>query len=528
MYDSEVVRTTWAIVSVAACGSSPPPITSCDPLRGPPFEHFADVTQNSGVDFMYGSPDFKGGALAVADLDGDGLPEIVGGSRIGGLALYHNLGGLRFEDVTVASGLDAARAVQAIAAVDLDNDGDLDLVLAGNDVAVVMANDGAMHFTLAQQLFSTGASEQLLPADFDGDGLLDLYFANYDRDSPLNTTNRLYVNRGGLQFALDGLVGTGWSWSATAYDFDGDGDQDIYVANDTLLADFGNGAPATSDAQPDQLMRNDGPGSDGHLVFTDVAAQNGLTTPRSSMSGLLGDFDDDGKLDLYVTNWGAKKMFMTAEAGGFTEQAQAMGVAGIARVNAACGRYPQDEDCLLLSWGPAATDFDLDGYDELLVLNGITFTGGPPPVLMFQRGEALPYHEVAPDLACVDGRALVASDLDGDGDPDIAIGGVNGPLLVYETTGTPAASSWLRVVLHGHASNRNGIGAVVTITMTSGRTQMRVIGGGGVLNTSSPEEAFFGLGQDAVQALDVRWPSGQTSHIDQPPLGMTLIVEEGT
>jgi hypothetical protein len=113
--------TTW-IVGVAlagACGgSSDPP---GDPPRGPRMAQFADGTQASRVEFDYATTDFKGGGLAVVDLDGDGRPDIMAGSRLGGLSLFHNLGSLRFERVIPArSGLDDALKVAAIAAVDLD------------------------------------------------------------------------------------------------------------------------------------------------------------------------------------------------------------------------------------------------------------------------------------------------------------------------------------------------------------------------------------------------------------------------
>jgi hypothetical protein len=491
---------------------------------------FEDVTTESGVAFEFTTPDFKGGGLAVADLDGDGLPEILATRRAGGLALFHNLGWLRFEEVTT-SGLDPQAAISAIAAVDLDNDGDLDLVLAGDNHAYVMANAGDGTFTHVLTLTSTGHTEHVLAADLDGDGLVDLYFGNYDTTSlGGNTVNRLYLNRGNLEFAPPMLLGAGATWTTTAFDFDGDGDQDLYVANDTLLVDFGRPVGAeqlTSNLLPDLMLRNDGPDAEGRLQFTDVAAAAGLATPRSSMGGLLGDLDGDGTLDLYVPNEGAKKLFLHSRDSSerFAESASEFGLTATARSTPECGPSTEVETCLLLSWGAVLSDFDLDGYDELLVDNGETVLGEPPPMVMFTRGLGTAFHEVSPNLAQLDARGMVATDLDGDGDQDLVISQREGPLVVYRNLMRPAVGTWLAVTLHGHTSNIQGIGAVVTLHLASGRTQMRAVGAGGMINTSSPAEAHFGLGRDVVTAVDVQWPSGQRSKLVGAFSG-PLVIEE--
>jgi hypothetical protein len=526
--------TTWivGVALVGACGGSSD--LPGDPPRGPRVAQFADVTQASRVEFEYATTDFKGGGLAVVDLDGDGLPDIVAGSRLGGLSLFHNLGSLRFERVDPArSGLDETLKVTAIAAVDLDNDGDRDLVLASANVAYVMANQGDGTFIQAARFEGSGTTEHILPVDLDGDGRLDLFFSNYDLSYGIGTLSRLYMNRGGLVFDFAGTQGAGRAWTATAFDLDGDGDQDIYVADDTLRADFGGSASGPVESSPwpvDRLLRNDGLGPDGVPRFTNIVAAMGLDKPRSSMGGVLGDFDEDGYLDLYIPNFGAKKLFVhapTAPTAGFVDRAAAFGVDGTVRRNAECGPDTQSEDCLLLSWSAALSDFDLDGYDELLVVNGDTEVGKPPPVQMFVRGATLPYHEVSPSIDSLDARAMIVTDLDGDGDQDVVIASLAGPLKVYQNGGKPFAGAWLQVTLHGQASNRDGVGAVVTLHMASGRTQMRVVGAGGTIHSASPAEAFFGLGHDGVEAVEVQWPSGRHTQVTRPPTG-SLILEEGS
>ena len=218
------------------------------------------------------------------------------------------------------------------------------------------------------------------------------------------------------------------------------------------------------------------------------------------MGGVLGDLDDDGRLDLFVPDFGTKKLFAGDVTTGFIDRAGLVGLTAPARTNAACKATPGSEACLVLSWSAALADFDLDGRDELLVVNGETSPGDWPPVLLFRRSSSSPssppFEEVSPDLPCMDARGLVATDLDADGDSDLVIGHKEGPLAVYENRGRPAATSWLHVTLRGRTSNRDGVGAIVTLRTSSGRTHLRAVGAGGVVHTATPPEAAFGLGAD--------------------------------
>jgi len=520
---SAAVRIPCIAVVLGACGGPVDlPVSTCDPARGPEMARFADVTAASGVDFQYTTGGFQGGGLAVVDLDGDGLPELVAGSRDGGTALWKNLGGLRFELVPVA--FDPG-PVTALAAADLDNDGDRDLIAAGGGVARVIANDGGLAFREVGRLAGSGTTEHVLPVDLDGDGLLDLYFSNYDLRVDAASQNRLYLNRSGLAFEPAGTFGAGLSWTATALDLEGDGDQDLYIANDTLIADFGKPDHDPTVFWPvDLMLRNDGIGTDGIPRFTDVANELGLADPRSSMGGTLGDFDEDGRIDLYIPDFGAKKLFLR-DGAGFIERAAELGVSAISRRNELCTPDVTAQDCLVLSWSAVLADFDLDGYDEILIVNGETSPGNTPPVVMLARGPELPYRELSPDLPCMDARGLVATDLDADGDPDVVLGHREGPLAIYENRGLPAGG-WLAVTLRGQASNRDGVGAVVMLQLASGRTLTRVVGAGGVIHTASPAEAHFGFGDDAAASITVRWPSGRTSELVAPATDATLVITE--
>lgn len=517
------MRLPTVLVVVASCGQPATNPDCADPPRGDAFGGFADVTEASGVVFRYGSPDFNGGALAIDDLDGDGRVDIVAGSRLGGSAVFRNLGGLTFGEVT-DSGLDPSATVRAIALADLDGDDDRDIVTATSGETRIYENRGDATFEQAAVLPGTGATEHVLASDLDGDGRLDLYLGNYHTMNEQETSNRLYLNRGGLQFELARVDGTGRTWTSTAYDFDDDGDQDLYVANDTLAYDFGTGPMSAQPYPVDAFLRNDGLDEQGLPRFTDVAADQGMTEARSSMGGLLADFDDDGLLDLFVPNYGVNKLFVRDTDGRFVERASALGLAGTPRVNEDCRAHTDAPECLFLAWAAAMADFDLDGHDELIVTSGYTAISSPPPIRMFVRGDAGGYEEASPSLPCLDVRSVIATDLDDDGDEDLVMAPIEGALRVFENTRRPSPDSWLRVRLQGPLDNRDAFGATVSIEQRSGRVQTRAIGTGGLVHGTRPAEAHFSVTGDPVEAIRIRWPD-RAETIAAPQTGAITLAQ---
>lgn len=507
------------------------PAPGCvDPARGPSFGRFRDVTEASGVAFAFASPTFQGAGLAVADLDGDGLPELVAARRDGGLAMWRNLGGLAFAPALDA-GLDPALGANAIAVADLDNDGDRELIVGAADGFRVLDNLGDGRFREAAAFTDVLGIEHVLPVDLDGDGLLDLYVGNYDFQDPFGAFNGVYLNHGGLELAFATTAGAGLTWSTTAFDFDDDGDQDLYVANDTLEPDFGDiELPGDPPAPHDLLLRNDGPGPDGVPVLTNIADERGLAQPKSSMGGVLADLDLDGRLDLYVPDFGTNKLYVRTPDGQLVDRAPALGLDQAMRDSERCDPTAHQTECLLLSWSAVVADFDLDGRDEVLIGNGFVLEDDHPPPQLFARGadgDDPAFHELTPDLPCTSLRSQIATDLDGDGDQDLVVEPLNGPLAIFENVGTPDPERWLRVALRGRASNRDGVGAQVVLHLASGATQLRAIGGGGMIHGAGPAEAVFGLGDDAVDRVEVRWPDGAVTELPRPATGPSMLVDEG-
>lgn len=509
----------------------------CD-RRGPISAQFADITSESGFSFSNFTPDFRGGALAVADLDGDDLPDLIVSNRLGDFAVFGNLGGLDFTNRTATLGFEPAAGItEALAAGDLDNDGDQDLLLAHNGLSRTVRlyeNDGSGRFSFAGSLLDCGAVEHLLLVDIDDDGLLDVHTSNSAFGVGQERANRLYMQREPWSFQrVDFPLGSpdAASWTATALDVDGDGDRDLYIANDTLAADFGfQVTEIDEDRAVDHLLRNDGVDAAGVPIFTDVAAQFGLAEPRSSMGGLVTDFDGDMHLDLFVPDFGANKLFTREQVDGlrpFTDSAMALGVRASHRGDLECHPDSSETRCLLLSWGSAFADFDGDGTRELLVVNGPTrFTDPFPPQLYFWPGPDGRFVELAPAVGCAEGHGLVPADLDRDGDLDLVVSVREGSYRLYENRG-PAPGHWLHLRLRGAVSNRDGRGAVVTATRADGTTIIEVIGAGGVAFSSLPTELFISAGAQPLRALEVLWPSGRIDRVEALPERGPLVVTEG-
>ena len=512
-------------LATAACDGPPAdlaPRAECAP-RGPQVAWFADRTADSGADFTFAPIDFRGGPVAVEDLDGDGRLDIVAGSRDGHLAAFRNLGQLRFADATTAWGLPRSISVSYIAPADLDGDGDVDLVVAGELDARVFRNQGGGHFVLATTISGSGSTEEALPIDFDGDGTLDLYFANWNRSDPVLAKNRLYRGLGDLTFdEVTGAAGAdtaGLSWTASVFDYDGDGDLDLYVANDTFAADFGGGDTelAAPDRRPDCFYVNDpGAAAAGGPAFADHAADLGLSEPRSSMAGLWGDVDGDGRAELYVTDLGQNDVYRVS-GGHFTEAITELGLGQTYRNDVGCVVGGHDLGCLLMSWGVALDDFDLDGHDDLIVADGAPIAPYPdaPPSLVY-RGSDSGLSEVSAGLPCFEAHGLVAADLDRDGDLDLVMTTREGPLRVIENL-NQNRGNWLEVALHGGRSGREGRGAVVTVVRDDGRRILRPLGAGGVVHSALPAEVHVGLGSHTAKELDVSWPAGEVQKV--PLLG---------
>lgn len=324
--------------------------------------------------------------LAVADIDGDGLEDLYV-CQTGGMPnlLYLQNPDGSAREVSAAAGVDFMERTHAVLAIDLDNDGDEDLVLATERALLFLANDGKGKFTIAAQ-GPTPSAYSLAAADYDGDADLDVYATAYvapsewDRQGGLGlhplpyqdanngAPNALYRNDGDWTFTdvtaevgLD-VANRRWSFAAAWADYDNDGDADLYVAND-----FGR----------NNLYRND----DGR--FVDVAAEAGVEDTASGMSVDWGDYDGDGLLDIYVGNMFSSAGNRIVPQAGFQDgvgESVRSSFRRFARGNTLYrnngdGSFDDVSEAARVTmgrwaWSSPFVDINNDGWEDLVVANG--------------------------------------------------------------------------------------------------------------------------------------------------------------
>ena len=548
----KTARATFGILTLLLAGGA----------SGQPEIRFTEVAEASGVRFinMYGgvrAKDFiletTGTGAAFFDYDGDGDLDLflVNGSRLGydasrslSNALFRNDGDGRFREVTGPAGLESYGWGQGAFAVDHDNDGDLDLLVTrfGPNLFYRNRGDGtfeevAEEVGLDDPQWGTGAAF----GDLDQDGIADLVVVNYvdfrleETPGPGEAPFCFFLGipvmcgpnglppapallyRGlpdGRFVRLEGrAIGAGryFGLGVVFGDLDGDGDLDVYVANDQT---------------PNNFFRNDG-GADG-FEFTDVGLSAGLAynedgRAQAGMGVDLGDYDNDGRLDIVVTNFSHdyNTIYRAAGGGWFLDESFAAGVAEPS--------YPY------LGWGAGFRDLDRDGWLDLVVLNGHVYPeveGGVTESEYAQRGLVFrnradgAFHEVPPTALGVPRvyRGAAFADYDDDGDPDLLATVMNGaPALFRNDTGTGFAWAGFRLV--GRASPRDGVGTRLVLT-AGDVTRMREARAAGSYLASSDPRVFFGLGADPGPfRARVRWLSGCDQEVDAAPGRYLLVVE---
>lgn len=516
----------------------------------PSYPIWVDVTEKAGIAFRHSIGDDEmsniveatGSGCAFFDYDGDGdldiylvnetylpgISHIKGRSLQGKLknALYRNNGDGTFTDVTEAAGVGDQGFGMACLAVDYDNDGDADLFVTNYGQPVLYRNNGDGTFTdvtreagLENDLWGIGCTF----LDYDNDGYLDLYVGHYLQYDPSykyyyaadafpgplayqGQPDTLYRNRGDGTFEdVTQKAGVynpeGRAMGVSSCDFDNDGDMDIFVAND---------------AMENYMYQNNGDGT-----FTNIAllagtafSQNGEAT--SAMGPEFGDFNSDGWIDLLVPDMGYGCLYMNTGQGFFEEMSAQMGLAAV------LGQYT--------SWSGNFFDYDLDGHLDILIVNGDLHHLEPEESVLFWNDQGNRFIDIS-DFCGPDfqekfvSRGSAVGDYDNDGDLDALILNLNDrPRLLRNEGGS--SRHWLMIHAIGTQSNRDAIGARIWVT-TGGRTQMRdIISSSGYLSQSD-YRAHFGLGgQEKVDEVKIRWPSGVTQVLKDVPAGQVLTLTE--
>ena len=521
------------------------------PPRPRPLElvpAFLEVTDAAGVAFTsLPRPDAAGygQGVAVADFDGDGDLDLFFPQDAGPCALYRNDGGMRFTEIAAAAGVRVSGIeahAKCAAFLDYDRDGRPDLFVGtAGDGNRLFRNlgDGTFIDATAAAGISGGASFTVSAAvgDFDGDGWPDLYecnFARTDYADPLAeqtspAPNRLWRNGRDGTFAdaapaLGVDDGTA-TWAAQWVDLDGDGDQDLLVADDRF---FFPGAVVR-----DRAFVNSGEA--GGFRFEDRGPEFGLGESHFGMGFAVGDLDGDGRNDIYVSDLGANELRLGGDPLPWADRAPLLGV----EQGLNSSGHP------LVSWGAAIADFDGDGRNDLLVMNGFLpatdpgplATNGQPPALFLARDAppgspdpgGVAFQESAEAaglvaLACRGARAAVPCDLDGDGDLDLVISTRFGPARIVRND-TPRRGPWYGVRLHGARCPVEGLGTALELRR-GGRTARALVTTGGEYGSSLPCERILTTGPgEGPAALTVRWPGGAVQEVVPVANGWTVVEE---
>jgi hypothetical protein len=517
------ISARW-LLNLARMVSADHPEGVPESLRLPPdafrsveaFPRWRDRASEVGVDAV----DLAGGAI-LDDFDGDGLLDVVSSTadHCGSLKAFRNDGRGAFEDVTRAWGLDAQLGGLNLVHADYDGDGRLDLlVLRGG----WLGEYGEIRNSLLRNELADGGGR----------------FVDVTREAGLGSSAHP-------------------SQTAAWGDYDGDGDLDVYVGNE-----------AWGDRRhPSQLFRNEGDGT-----FRDVSAEAGVTNDRFAKGVAWGDGDDDGDLDLYVSNVGPNRYYRNEGDGHFTDRASELGLelpgrtfatwffdydndgrldlfvadyAGYAEQVMAAYMGVESEAAHPLVFHneppgfrevsrelgitqptlPMGGNFgDIDGDGWLDIYLG---TGNPRfevliPNLMLRNRAGVEFVDVsfAGGFAHLQkGHGVAFGDVDNDGDQDLfhQLGGFypgdDYANALFENPGKGSGSKWITLRLEGTRANRFGVGARIAVRLREGgavRTLHRVAGSGGSFGGSSMQQEI-GLGNaDAIEAITIRWPGSGT------------------
>jgi hypothetical protein len=525
----------------------------------PPGPRFTDITGQAGVAFTHvSSPEKRyivesmSGGVALFDYDNDGRLDIYlvnsltvdlvkskGKTRS---ALYRNNGDGTFADVTDKAGVGDVGWGMGVAVADYNNDGfeDLYVTCAGPNRLFKNNGDGTFSDVTARAgvgdpRWSAGAAF----FDYDADGHLDLFVSNYVafdfQNLPEFGKGKLCQYKGiPVQCGPRGLPGDGdslyrnngdgtftdvtkkagvadpngyYGLGVIASDFDEDGLIDLFVANDST---------------PNFHYKNNGDGTFKEVGFTSGLAVNENGSEQGSMGVTVADYNHDGRLDLFVTNFDDdyNTLYRNDGRGSFTDVSHAARVAAVS--------LP------FVGWGTKFFDYDNDGWVDLFVANGHVYPQIPSYYqrnFVHRNNRDGTFNDTPAPLGALAnekrvGRGAAFGDLDNDGDVDIVLNNLDGSAQVLRNEGGSANNSVL-VKLVGVKSNRGGVGARVKV-VAGDLVQVDEVRGGDSYLSQSDTRLHFGLEKRAkVDLIEVRWPGGAVERVTGVAANKILTIKEG-
>jgi hypothetical protein len=538
------------------------------PQSSPRLADFEDSAAKAGLTMLnvFGGVDTKkyiiettGTGVAIFDYDNDGWPDIfiVNGTTLEGFPsgkaptnhLYRNNHDGTFTDVTTKTGLEATGWGQGVCVGDYDNDGWEDLYVTYYGKNRLYHNEHGTFKEIGEQAGVAGSGKAwgtgCAFVDYDRDGKLDLMVANYvdfdlqtapapgeraacvwkgvpvmcgPRGLP-STKNILYHNLGAGKFEdvtskshIDQTPGY-YSLSVSTLDYDDDGWPDIYVA---------------CDSTPSILYHNNHDGT-----FTDVAVVAGAAfnedgRAQAGMGSTIADFNGDGRLDIFRTNFSddTSTLYRNNGNGTFDDVTFAAGL----------GLHTQ-----YLGWGTMFFDFDNDGWPDLLLVNGHVYpevdkqhlgSNFQEPKILYHNNGNGTFTDISADsgsgiTTATSARGLAVGDLWNDGRLSAVISNMNAPPSVL-VNHVRSANHWVAFRGVGTRSNRDGIGARITVRVGA-RMLVDEVRSGSSYSSSSDMRVHFGLGQTKkIDFVQVRWPSGLTERFDNVSVDSIHDLREGS
>jgi hypothetical protein len=529
---------------------------------------FRHRSGGASKDFILEAP---ASGVAIFDYDGDGRPDIylLNGSTFAALqgkekppraALYRNLGGWKFEDVTGKAGVANERWGMGVAVGDYNNDGHPDMYVGNYGVSRLYRNNGDGTFTdvaekvgAARKGWSTGASF----GDYDRDGRLDIFVPGYlafdlanlppspaDASKPGGPADNFCQFRGvPVMCGPRGLKGEGdtlyrqkpdgsfedASQKAETHDpqkYYGFSSAFIHANEDDLIDLI-----VVNDSTPNQLYLNSGDGTFDEAGYLSGVALNENGREQAGMGLAAGDYNNDGRIDFYITNFSddSNTLYQNDGEGNFTD------------VTFPAGHG--EMTIPFLGWGTSFIDYDNDGWKDLLIANGHVYpavdkhqwgTSYAQQMLLFRnlgtgRFERVPASPGSGLALALPGRGMATGDLDGDGLLDVVVNNIDArPTLLRNVT--KPAGHWIGIRLYGDTakkSPKDATGAVLYLTRGRLRQRGDVISGAGYASQNDPT-VYFGLGEATkIDKLEVKWPSGAIETIALPACDRVITIVEG-
>lgn len=466
---------TLLICSISVMGLSQPAFMNISEVAG-----VADEGHNIGISF--------------SDFDRDGDQDFYVATRSGANKLFENLGNNTFMNIAPMVGVNSRASSRSGIWVDINNDGFQDLYVSNFlEGDILYLNNGDKTFTNISR--SAGIDNENRPfsvnvADVNQDGFLDIYISNFQ------TENILYKNNGDHTFtniveqsgATDRLNAMG----SIFFDYDNDNDLDLYL---------------THDGQPYILYKNIGGGN-----FIDVSEEAGINYDGNGMGTDVGDINNDGWLDIYVTNLYENTLFLNNGDGTFTDISQA-----------------SRSDDYGMGWGTNFLDYNNDGWLDIYVTNDSYFSPYPNVLYRNNGDNTFGIVEAAGSVSSMlGGYGSACSDIDMDGRVDLVIANAGRRDHVELFHNQAPQANWIGFQLEGVRSNRDAVGARIEVTDSDSIIRIEEVASGSGYASQNSLIQHFGLGKaSSVSSLKVSWPSGRRQTFDNLDINQYYYVKEG-